>query len=226
METETIRVLVVDDHPLVRRGLCSEISFTRGLSVVGEARNGVEAVELARQLNPTVVLMDLVLPLKDGIEAIREIVAHNPEARILVLTSFFDDERIYSALEAGATGYILKDCPPDEVLAAIFRTAKGEPSLNPNLLKGLVRGMRSRPQPTESGLTEREMEVLTWVARGTPNKEIALQMKISQATVRAHVSNILSKLELNNRSQIVLYAVQNGLVDQDNDPPAHPALAG
>ncbi len=212
MDKDEIRVLVVDDHPIVRRGLCAEISYCEGMCVVGEAEDGFEAVDLARQLNPTVILMDLVLPRKGGLEAIREIMAANAEARILVLTSFFDDERIYAALEAGATGYILKDRHPEELLGAIRKTARGEPILNPNLIKGLMREMRTRPQSPEAVLTERELEVLGWVAKGTPNKEIACRIGISQATVRAHVSNILSKLALENRSQMVLYAVQHGLI--------------
>jgi two-component system, NarL family, response regulator LiaR len=213
MNKENIRVLVVDDHPIVRRGLCSEISYCEGMCVVGEAEDGFEAVDMALLLMPTVILMDLVLPRKNGLEAIREIMQRTPDARILVLTSFFDDERVYAALEAGATGYILKDRHPDEVLAAIRKTAGGEPFLNPNLIKGLMREMRTRPQSAEAVLTERELEVLAWVAKGTPNKEIAFRIGISQATVRAHVSNILSKLRLENRSQMVLYAVQHGLVE-------------
>lgn len=213
MDRETIEVLVVDDHPIVRRGLCTEINYSEGMRVIGEAEDGFEAVELARKLNPTVILMDLVLPGKSGLEAIREIVSWNPDARILVLTSFFDDERVYAALEAGVSGYILKDRHPEEVLAAISRTARGEPILNLNVIKSLMREIRSRPQTPETVLTEREMEVLAWVAKGTPNKEIAYQIGISQATVRAHVSNILSKLTLKNRSQMVLYAVQHGLTE-------------
>lgn len=224
MDRDTIRVLVVDDHPIVRRGLCSEISYCEGMCVIGEADDGIEAVRLAQQLNPTVILMDLVLPHKGGLEAIREIIAQNPNARILVLTSFYDDERVYAALEAGATGYILKDRHPEEVLAAIRKTAGGEPTINPNLIKGLMREMRSKPNSTSSTLTERELEVLAWVAKGSPNKEIASQIGVSQATVRAHVSNILGKLNLQNRSQMVLYAVQHGL---EHHPPKesilHPA---
>jgi NarL family two-component system response regulator LiaR len=183
------------------------------MCVVGEATDGFEAVELALGLNPTVILMDLVLPRKSGLDAIREIMSCNPNARILVLTSFFDDERVYAALEAGASGYILKDRHPDEVLAAIRKTARGEPILNPNLIKGLMREMRSRPQSAASVLTERELEVLAWVAKGIPNKEIACRIGVSQATVRAHVSNILSKLGLENRSQMVLYAVEHGMTE-------------
>jgi NarL family two-component system response regulator LiaR len=213
MDRQRIRVLVVDDHPIVRRGLCSEISYNEGMCVVGEADNGFDAVELAIQLNPTVILMDLVLPQKSGLEAIREIVARNNNARILVLTSFFEDEQVYAALESGATGYILKDSHPNDVLAAICKTASGEPYLSPILMKGLMREMRCRPQSASLILTERELEVLAWVARGTPNKEIAGRIGISQATVRAHVSNILSKVGLENRSQLVLFAIQHGLTE-------------
>ena len=212
MENEPIRVLVVDDHPIVRRGLCAEINYSEGMSVVGEAQDGIEAVALALELRPTDILMDLVLPGKNGIDAIREIKASNPDARILVLTSFFDDERVYAAMEAGATGYILKDCHPKDVMTAIRKTAGGEPSLAPSLMKGLLREMHFRPHTAVTVLTERELEVLAWVAKGTPNKEIAGCIGISQATVRAHVSSILSKLGLENRSQIVLYAVLHRLV--------------
>lgn len=213
MENQVISVLVVDDHPIVRSGLSAEIAYCDDMRVVGEAADGVEAVKQALALDPTVILMDLVLPHKSGLEAIREIMLAQPEARILVLTSFFDDERVYAALEAGAIGYMLKDRHPDEVLAAIRKIACGEPCLTPGLMKGLMRGMRSKNQSADVLLTDRELEVLRWVAKGTPNKEIALQIGISQATVRAHVSNILSKLNLENRSQMVLYAVQQGLIE-------------
>jgi len=215
MEGQKISVLVVDDHPIVRRGLCAEIDQDPELHVVGMAADGNQAVEMAAQLNPNVILMDLVLPGKDGIEAIEEIMNQNPQARILVLTSFYDDEQVYAALEAGAMGYVLKDRQPDEVLSAIKKIASGEPYFNSMVVKGLLRQMRSKtrkePAP-EMLLTGRELDVLRWVAKGTPNKEIALMIGVSQATVRAHVSNILSKLGLENRSQMVLYAVRKGLV--------------
>lgn len=217
MDRTQIRVLVVDDHPLIRRGLCAEISYDEDMQVVGEAEDGIEAVELTRKLNPHVVLMDLVMPKMNGFDAIKEIIANQPEACILVLTSFYDDEQVYAALEAGAMGYILKDRHPDEVLRAIRKIANGEPYMNPAIVKGLIREMRvknQRVQQPEPFLTERELEVLRWVAKGAPNKEIAGEIGISQATVRVHVSNILSKLGLENRSQMVLYAVKQGLCDE------------
>lgn len=217
MEGQKISVLVVDDHPIVRRGLCAEIDQDPDLQVVGMAADGIQAVEMAAHLNPNVILMDLVLPEKDGIEAIEEIMDQNSHARILVLTSFYDDEQVYAALEAGAMGYVLKDRQPDEVLGAIKKIASGEPYFNSMVVKGLLRQMRSKtrkdPDP-EMVLTGRELDVLRWVAKGTPNKEIALMIGVSQATVRAHVSNILSKLGLENRSQMVLYAVRKGLVKE------------
>jgi DNA-binding NarL/FixJ family response regulator len=221
MNRSEIRVLVVDDHPIVRRGLCAEIELSDGMKVAGEAEDGSEAVEMALRLNPNVILMDLILPMKSGVEAIKEIVDRNPQARILVLTSFCDDDLVYSAIQAGATGYILKERHPEEVLSAIRTIANGEPFLHPQVAKGLFRSLRNKSKEDENPckpLTEREMEVLHWLAKGTPNKEIAKEIGVSQATVRAHVSNILSKLGLENRSQAVLYAVQSGLVDTQPAP--------
>jgi two-component system, NarL family, response regulator LiaR len=208
-----IRVLVVDDHPIVRRGLCAEINLDPGMQVVGEARDGVEAVELGRTLQPDVILMDAVMPRKDGIEATADIIRENPLARVLILTSFTEDERMLAAIKAGAMGYILKDRHPEEVLQAIRDTFDGKPYLNPNIARRLLRELPDAgARAPEKILTAREMEVLRWVAKGTPNKEIARAMSVQEATIRAHVGNILSKLNLENRSQLVLYAVKMGLV--------------
>lgn len=213
MDRNTIRILIVDDHPIVRRGLKAEISYCDDMCVVAEAENGADAVKLALLLNPMLILMDLVLPEMGGVEAIRKIIAQRPDTRILVLSSFFDDDRVYAALEAGASGYILKECPPEDILVAIRKVAHGESILNPKLIHCLMREVRSRSNLSDSGLTDRELEIMAWVAKGVPNKQIACQVGISQATVRAHVSNVLSKLGLENRSQIVLYAVQNGVTE-------------
>ena len=213
MTKNLIRVLVVDDHPIVRRGLCAEINLDVGMQVVAEAKDGVEAVEMARILQPDVILMDAVMPRKNGIEATEEIIHDNPMARILVLTSFTEDEKIYAAVKAGALGYILKDKHPEEVLQAIRDVYDGKPYLNPNIARRLFRELRNPATPAESSLTSREMEVLRWVAKGAPNKEIARAINVQEATVRAHVSNILSKLNLANRSQLVLFAVRKGLVE-------------
>jgi len=218
MPRELIRVLVVDDHPIVRRGLCAEINLDPGMQVVGEAKDGVEAVELARILQPDVVLMDAVMPRKNGIEATAEIVRDNPLARVLVLTSFTEDEKIYAAIKAGALGYILKDKQPEEVLQAIRDTYDGKPYLSPNIARRLFRELHELEKLTpEPDLTVREVEVLRWVAKGSPNKEIARSLGVQEATIRAHVSNILGKLHLANRSQLVLYAVHKGLVEQKSE---------
>jgi NarL family two-component system response regulator LiaR len=217
MTKNLIRVLVVDDHPIVRRGLCAEINLDVGMQVVAEAKDGIEAVEMARILQPDVILMDAVMPRKNGIEATEEIIRDNPMARILVLTSFTEDEKIYAAIKAGALGYILKDKHPEEVLQAIRDVYDGKPYLNPNIARRLFRELRNPATPAESSLTRREMEVLRCVAKGAPNKEIARAINIQEATVRAHVSNILSKLNLANRSQLVLFAVRKGLIEAEQE---------
>jgi two-component system, NarL family, response regulator LiaR len=219
MPRRMIRVLVVDDHPIIRRGLQSEINLDPEMQVVGEAKDGNEAIELVRTLKPDVILMDAVMPQKDGIEATAEIVRENPLARVLILTSFTEDERMLAAVKAGALGYILKDRHPEEVLQAIRDTYDGKPYLNPSTARRLLRGLpaASLNSPDQS-LTQREMEVLRFVAKGVTNKDIAHKMSIQEATVRAHVGNILGKLNLENRSQLVLYAVKKGLVNLEETP--------
>jgi NarL family two-component system response regulator LiaR len=183
---------------------------------VGEAEDGVEAVLKAHSLQPDVILMDLVMPRKDGIEAIREIKGENPRARILVLTSFAEDEKVFPAIRAGALGYLLKDSSPQELVRAIRDVHRGESSLHPTIARKLVRELRQQPPelpPTEKPLTERELEVLCLVARGLSNQQVGTKLDISERTVGTHVSNILSKLHLANRTQVALYALQEGLVD-------------
>ena len=211
--TEMLRILVVDDHAVVREGLRALITSEPGMMVVGEAGDGVEAVLKARSLTPDVVLLDLLMPRKSGIEAIAEIKADNPEARILVLTSYADDDKVFPAIKAGALGYLLKDSSPQELLEAIRDTYQGESSLHPTIARKLILEL-NRPTdlpPTDEPLTEREVEVLKLVAQGLANNEIAAELAISERTVRTHVSNILSKLHLANRTQAALYAIREGL---------------
>ena len=213
--TETLRILIVDDHAVVREGLRALITSEPGMMVVGEAGDGVEAVLKARSLTPDVVLLDLLMPRKSGIEAIAEIKADNPEARILVLTSYADDDKVFPAIKAGALGYLLKDSSPQELLEAIRDTYQGESSLHPTIARKLILEL-NRPTdlpPTDEPLTEREVEVLKLVAQGLANNEIAAELAISERTVRTHVSNILSKLHLANRTQAALYAIREGLTD-------------
>lgn len=210
--TDIINVLVVDDHPIVRRGLSTEINLDRGMQVVGEAADGADAVRQYSLLNPDVVLMDIVLPGMDGVQATREIILLDPHARILMITSYTDEKTILEALKAGALGFIYKDRHPDEVLAAIRDVAADVPVLAPGITRQLLRVAQSGSGHQPVGeLTARELEILRQVALGKPYKQIALEMYIQEATVRAHVSNILGKLGLSNRSQLVLYAVEHHL---------------
>lgn len=209
---DMIKVLVVDDHPIVRRGLSTEINLDRGMQVVGEAADGTDAVRQFTLLRPDVVLMDIVLPGMDGVQATREIILLEPRARILMITSYTDEKTILEALKAGALGFIYKDRHPDEVLAAIRDVAEDVPVLAPGITRQLLRAAQSGGAHEPAGeLTARELEILRQVALGKPYKQIALETHIQEATVRAHVSNILGKLGLSNRSQLVLYAVEHHL---------------
>jgi NarL family two-component system response regulator LiaR len=217
--TETIRVLIADDHAVVREGVRSLINSEPGMEVVGEATDGVEAVLKARALQPDVILLDLVMPRKDGLAAIEEIKRENPEARILVLTSFAEDDKVFPAIKTGALGYLLKDSPPQELLQAIRDVYRGESSLHPTIARKLIREL-SQPSelpPTEEPLSEREVDVLQLVAKGLSNQKIGDKLVISERTVRTHVSNILDKLHLANRTQATLYALRAGLASLNED---------
>jgi NarL family two-component system response regulator LiaR len=223
-----IRVLLVDDHAIVRDGLCAVLKLQPDIEVVGEADNGRDAVSMAQSLRPDVVLMDLVMPGMDGIEAIRLIVDGRPESRILVLTSFSAEDKVFPAIKAGAMGYLLKDCDSEELVRAIHHVQRGESSLHPKIARMLLqemtasRGERAseptrRPErPAVDPLTERELDVLKLVAHGKSNREIADELVVSEGTVRTHVSNILSKLHLASRTQATLFALREGLTSLDD----------
>ena len=218
MSEEHIRVLVADDHAIIRKGIRAMLAVVPDIEMVGEATNGREAVEQARSLQPDVILMDLVMPEVDGIEAIRRIKAEQPEAHILVLTTFAGEEKIFSAIKAGALGYQLKDSDPDELVSAIRQVCRGESSLHPTIARKVLEELSSPPErpPTPDPLTAREVEVLRLVAQGRDNREIAEMLVISEATARTHVSNILGKLHLASRTQAVLYALREGLTSLDD----------
>jgi NarL family two-component system response regulator LiaR len=185
------------------------------MEVVGEAADGVEAVTKALELEPDVILMDMVMPHKDGVTAIKEIIQQNPEAHIVVLTSFGDEARVSEAIKAGALGYLLKDSSPDQLFQAVRNVADGNLSLPQNLALMLMEELQRPPQiePPEANLTERELDVLKGIARGLSNQEIAGELSIGVTTVRTHVSSLFSKLDLANRTQAALYAVEHGLTD-------------
>jgi two-component system, NarL family, response regulator LiaR len=210
---EIIRVLIADDHPVVREGLRGLIEIQPNLELAGEAVDGVEAVEKAKSLQPDVILLDMVMPRKDGVQAIAEIKQENPQARILVLTSFSESEKALPAIKAGALGYLLKDSAPEDLLQAISNVYHRQISLHPAIARLLVQEL-SQPSdlpPAEEPLTEREVEVLQLIAQGLSNQEIADTLVVGERTVSTHVSNILDKLHLANRTQAALYALRKGL---------------
>jgi NarL family two-component system response regulator LiaR len=212
-----VRVLVVDDHAIVRKGIRALLSEAEGFEVVGEASTGQEAVLRAQETHPDVILMDVLMPGMDGIEATRLITSRQPKTRILVLTSFAADNKVFPAIKAGALGYLLKDSSPEELVRAIRQVHRGEPSLHPTIARKLLQEI-ARPaelQPAPEALTDREMTVLRLIAQGLSNQEIADRIAVSEPTVRTHVSRILGKLHLASRTQAALYAVREGLTDPD-----------
>jgi DNA-binding NarL/FixJ family response regulator len=214
-----IRVLIADDHALARGGLRGMLAADDEIEVVGEAEDGLVAVELAQRERPDVVVMDIRMPRLDGIEATRRLVASPVPPRVLVLTTFDLDEYVYEALQAGASGFMLKDAPPSQLLEAVRAVARGDTLLAPAVTRRLVEKFVARPAGDETArarygeLTEREQEVLVLVARGLSNAEIASALFLSEATVKTHITRILSKLELRDRVQAVVFAYENGIVE-------------
>jgi NarL family two-component system response regulator LiaR len=214
--SEIIRVFLADDHAVVRKGLEALIEAQPDMVVAGTAVDGIEAVQQVLSSQPDVILLDLQMPRKTGLEALVEIKAAHPAARILILTSFSEDEMVFSAIKAGAIGYLLKDSSPQELMDAIRNVYNGRSSLHPDIAYKVIQELNKPPVGTpltEEPLTEREVVVLKLVARGLTNQEIADQLVVSERTVRTHISNILSKLQLANRTQAALYALRQGLAD-------------
>jgi len=216
--SEPITVMIVDDHEMVRQGAAGYLEAQPDIKVVAEAESGAEAVRLAREFVPDVVLMDLVMPGMDGVEATRKVKNISPRTQIIVLTSYHQDEHIFPALQAGAISYLLKDIKARELVEAIHRAAKGEATLHPRVASRVIKQFRAGGSSKSSPfteLTERELEVLTLIARGYTNQKIAEELVISIGTVKGHVSNILSKLHLADRTQAAVYAWQEGIVRRE-----------
>ena len=219
--SEKIRVMIVDDHPVVRRGIQSLLAEEEDIQAVGEAVNGKDALEKAKSLKPDVILMDLVMPEMNGIEAIEKITASMPETRILVMTSFAADDKVFPSIKAGALGYLLKDSDPEDLIRMIRQVYRGELSIHPMIARKVIQELnRPAKEPlTPSPITEREEEILQLLAQGLENKEIAARLVVRDATVRTHVSNILRKLQLANRVQATLYALRTGLTSLEDASP-------
>ena len=213
----TIRILIADDHAIVREGLRSFISLEPDMEVVGEAADGIVAVDQARALEPDVILLDMVMPRQDGLATLRQLKAEGSRAHVIVLTSFAQHDQIFPAIKAGAMGYQLKDSSPDQLLQAIRGVHHGQTSLHPTIARKVVEEINrsSDLPPTQDPLTEREVEVLVLVAQGMTNREIAEELVIKESTVASHISNILEKLHLANRTQAALFALREGLATLD-----------
>lgn len=208
-----IKILIADDHEMVRIGVAAYLTAQPDMTVVGEAENGAQAVEKALELKPDIILMDNVMPIMTGAEATAQILQKWPDARIMMVTSFLDDDKVYPALEAGAVSYILKTSNAKQIAEAIRKTVNGETVLEPEVTTKMMNRMRKQStSPLYEQLTEREMEVLLLVAQGKNNQDIADELFIALKTVKTHVSNILAKLEVQDRTQAAVYAFQNGLV--------------
>ena len=220
-----IGVLLVDDHAVVRQGLRMFIEMQKDMEVLGEGSNGAEAVELSARLDPDVILLDLLMPQMDGVEATRKIMQNNPHSRVLILTSFGEDDKIFPAIRAGAQGYLLKDIQPRDLVQAIRETYQGKPQLHPDVARRLMTAVSGNipdkePKPVSlpkelQGLTDREREVLEQIAQGLTNREIAEKMVISEKTVKTHVSNLLDKLGLEDRTRAAIWALKHGLGSKD-----------
>lgn len=213
MMPDTIRVMIVDDHEIVREGLSTLIAEEPGFAIAGEAANGADAVDRAAALRPDVILMDLVMPGMDGIEATRRIRNANPSSHVIVLTSFSDDQRVHDAIHAGAIGYLLKDVLKPDLLRSIRMAARGEPALHPEAQRRLMQQIVAPSTSLIEELTERERDVLRLIAHGESNKGIALRLHLTEGTVKGYVSAILAKLSVADRTQAALYAVRHGLAD-------------
>jgi NarL family two-component system response regulator LiaR len=214
-----IRILLADDHAVVREGLNAILSVNPDMEVVGEAEDGEEVVQLARALQPDVILLDLVMPRRDGIAAINMLQGDNPGIPILVLTSFAEEKKVFAAIKAGAAGYLLKDSSPRDLIQAVRNVYKGNSHLHPAIARQLIRELNKPTElpPTNDPLSERELSVLKLVAKGLSNREISDQLFISDRTVGTHVGHILDKLQLANRTQAALYALKEGLANLDQD---------
>ena len=210
-----IRVLIADDHHVVRRGLLFFLKTQKDMDVVGEATNGKEAVELTALLRPDVVLMDLVMPIMDGIQATKKIKAKYPQTQVLMLTSFSDRDHVIPAIEAGAAGYQLKDIEPDDLVESIRTLMRGENTLHPQATSQLMKEREPQIEPPHKlyPLTPREQDVLSELTKGKSNKEIATALFVTEKTVKTHISNIFSKLLVQDRTQAALYAVKHGLTE-------------
>lgn len=208
-----IRIVIADDHHVVRRGLLFFLKTQKDFEVVGEAKDGVEAIETTLSVKPDVVLMDLVMPNKDGIQATREIKKHLPDTHVLMLTSFSDRDHVVPAIEAGAAGYQLKDIEPDELASVIRQLMKGEKPLSPQVQTELDREATEIKPHLTNPLTAREQDVLAELTKGKSNKDIASTLFVTEKTVKTHISNIFSKLSVQDRTQAALYAVKHGLTE-------------
>jgi two-component system, NarL family, response regulator LiaR len=224
-DDHSVRVLLVDDHAIVRKGVRALLQTEPDIEVVAEVEDGQRAISLADALTPDVILMDLMMPGIDGVEAIRQIVARQPSARIVVVTSFATDDKVFPAIRSGALGYLLKDSDPEDLVRAIRQAHRGEVVLHPAIAMKVLEEIGRPGQPTKSvdPLSGREVDVLRLVARGMSNREIADSLSVSEATVRTHVSSILSKLHLASRVQATLYALREGIASlSDKDHPVGP----
>ena len=209
-----IKILIADDHPVVREGLFAMLGREHDFEVIGEARDGVEAVNKARELNPDVVLMDLRMPEMDGVEAMRQIRSAMPDVKFIILTTYSDDEYIFSGIEAGARAYLLKDAPREDLFKAIRAVHRGESLIQPVVASKLLDRFSelSRRTPSGEGLSERELEILRLMAKGAANKEISAQLNIAQSTVKTHIANIFQKLRVNDRTEAVTQALKKGII--------------